>query len=1067
MKKIISCILCFSLLASIICIPVSATEDVVVSESIEEFCEDINEMISKYSDSEFVTPDFIEEEQPTVNIDKEIELNYCSRLIVQSDKPIDTYNAIDVASGFLNFYILQFNNEEETNYAYEQYKNNQDIISVEYDVSYNAFQQTTATVYEDGCLTYEDYQNDWSLVASGLDIVLKAYESSYLPEVVVAVIDTGINFSCEFLQERIVKTGFNNSGEDDANCEQDYYGHGTAVSSIINKCTTNNVKFANYRCGTRNGTLTSTAACSAIMQAINDGVIAINCSFIVSNNKNLEEAVINYAYQKNIIIISSAGNETGNLNIGNAFPINASKQLISVGSSNKYNLPSGFTAFGDVVDILAPGEDVYIIDLNNKISLSSGTSFSAPYITSVYAMLYCVYPTMPFTERLRIIKGSGMQIDEKYVTDFFGGGIIDVNELFELNTIKPPNFSLEEGKYIGKVSIELYTENGADIYYTMDQTYPSPTNGTLYTGPLEFEDDYFTIRAVAYKNGKRSNYVKKQIHSATLGTDDMFTITEDGLITAYCGNVKYLKIPEKVNEITVIDIVDNLFTDSELIGVILPNTVTHLGYTPNELGCICEHKQNPFANNTTIQYIEGNGIIDIGFNGMAFTYGLREVEFKNCERILNNGFKSSSLIGGYFPVVNSLGRQAFLNTTGLREIYLPLCKEVGQNVFSGASVLTMVYAPQITYQKKDALSNTPFDVANPKTVKQAFLECYELTAIDLPNLEVLGESSFCNTSVNRLELSNIRYIYDLPNTLKYNTGETCYSPYYRPVTINITLPSTLEYCVPATDYKNEYIEYVVYGTAGKESYVEQWAKENDIKFINISQETAIVEDIEPVWDKYSYKPLEFDARGFNRTYQWYGSKDKIQDNYDDKPITNATDKTFNPDDYKSYPYYYCVMTSTDKNIKDEIVSQVTITSSMCQNRLYYMVALTNTHIDFDNHLIYTKTTGCKDLFSIIGIQDNTNYSSLPSLVYKEYYWYGTGSEFVVYNGTQKERYTLIVEGDVDGDSAVDVLDAFQVSLVVNGHTELTDEHFLAADANSDGELTVEDYAQVVNLVLAS
>ncbi len=1066
MKKKISIILCISLLSSIICIPVSATEDVVASESIEEFCEDVNEMVTEYSDSEFVTPDFIEEEQIPENTDEEIEINYCPRLIVQSDKPIDTYNAIEVVSGFLNFYILQFKNEEDTNYAYEQYKNDPNIISVEYDVSYDAFAETTQEDPGETTITFDEYKNDWSMLATGMDIVLDEFANTTLPEITVGVVDTGIDFNCTYLKDRIIETGFNSSGENNSESEQDYNGHGTMVSSIIAKCTTDNVKIANYRCGTQDGKLTTASASSAILQAINNKVIAINCSFTVKDTFTLMNEVINYAYQKNILIFSAAGNESANLNYMNGFPINTSSKLITVGSCDEYNLPSWFTSFGNAIDILAPGENITAINLNNNICIASGTSFSAPYALSVYAMLYSTHQTVPFVEKSRIIKGSGMQTDEKYVTGFFGSGIINAIELFELNTISEPTFTLNEGKYIGKVSIDFFSEEGADIYYTMDQTYPSPTNGILYTKPLEFEDDYFTIRAVAYKNGKRSNYVTKQIHSATPGTDDMFTITDDGLITAYCGNVKYLKIPEKINGITVIDIVDNLFTDSELIGVILPDTITHLGRTPEGENCVCEHKQNPFAKNSTIEYITGVNITDVGLNGLAFTEGLREVELPNCERIHNSGFKSSSLIGAIFPNVKYVGKQAFFEATYLREIYLPECIEIGQKAFTSDTFLSIVYIPLATYEKNDLFTNNYYPINDNTTSREMFSKCPELTCIDLPNFEVIGKTSFYTTAINRIEFSNIRYIYDLPNILKYTTNETAYSPYYLPLELEISLPSTLEYCVPATDYKNEYIEYVVYGTAGKESYVEQWAKENDIKFINISQETAIVEDIEPVWDKYSYKPLEFDARGFNRTYQWYGSKDKIQGNYDDKPMTNATDKTFNPDDYKSYPYYYCVMTSTDKNIKDEIVSQVTITSSMCQNRLYYMVALTNTHIDFDNHLIYTKTTGCKDLFSIIGIQDNTNYSSLPSLVYKEYYWYGTGSEFVIFNGTQKERYTLIVEGDVTGDSSVDVIDATSVELVTNGHKQLTDIYFLAADTNLDQEITVEDYAQVVNLVLA-
>lgn len=1066
MKKIISFILSTSLLALIICIPVSATEEVVVSESVEEFCKDVNEMVNEYGDSDFVTPDFIQEEPISENTDEEIEINYCPRLIVQSNNPIDTYNAVEVVSGFLNFYILQFKNEEDTNYAYEQYKNDPNIISVEYDVSYDAFAETAQEDSNETPISFDEYKNDWSMVATGMDIVLDEFANTTLPEITVGVVDTGIDFNCTYLKDRIIETGFNSSGENNSESEQDYNGHGTMVSSVIAKCTTDNVKIANYRCGTQDGKLTTASASSAILQAINNKVVAINCSFTVKEASSLMDEVINYAHQKNILIFSAAGNESANLNYMNGFPINTSSKLITVGSSNEYNLPSWFTSFGNAIDILAPGENITVINLNNNICIASGTSFSAPYALSVYAMLYSTHQTIPFVERSRIIKGSGMPTDEKYVTGFFGSGIINAIELFELNTISEPTFTLNEGKYIGKVSMDFFSEDGADIYYTMDQTYPSPTNGTLYTKPLEFEDDYFTIRAVAYKNGKRSNYVKKQIHSATLGTDDMFTITEDGLITAYCGNVKYLKIPEKVNGITVIDIVDNLFTDSELIGVILPDTVTHLGRTPEGENCVCEHKQNPFAKNTTIEYITGNNIIDVGLNGLAFTEGLREVELPNCERIHNSGFRSSSLIGAKFPLVKYLGKQAFLEATYLREIYLPECIEIGQKAFTSSTFLSIVYAPLATYEKNDLFNNTDYPIDDNTTSREMFSKCSELTYIDLPDFEIIGKSSFYTTAINRVEFSKIKYIYDLPNILKYNTNETAYSPYFLPLELEISFPATLQYCVPATDYKNEYIKYVVYGTSGVNSYAEQWAKENDVEFINISQETAIVEDIEPVWDKYSYKSLEFDARGFNRTYQWYGSKDNKQGNYDDKPIKNATDKTFNPDDYKSYPYFYCIMTSTDKDIDGNIVSQVIIKSSMCQNRLYYMVSLPNTHIDFDNHLIYTKTTGCKDFFNIIEIQENTSYSSLPSLVYKEYSWYGTGSEFVIYNMSKREHYTLIVEGDIDGDSAVDVIDASVVALVANNLATLEDEYFLAADTNADEEITVEDYAQVVNLVLA-
>ena len=185
-------------------------------------------------------------------------------------------------------------------------------------------------------------------------------------------------------------------------------------------------------------------------------------------------------------------------------------------------------------------------------------------------------------------------------------------------------------------------------------------------------------------------------------------------------------------------------------------------------------------------------------------------------------------------------------------------------------------------------------------------------------------------------------------------------------------------------------------------------------------------------------------------------------------IALEEEQLLNPDDYKAYQYYYCVMTSRDKNVAGEVVSEVTIKSSMCHNRLYYMFALDDTYINFTNNLIYTKTTACRDILNIVGVQENTNYSSLPSLVYKDTKWYGTGAEFVIYdNSERKETYTLIVEGDVDGDSAVDVIDASIVALTSNGLSTFDENcYFLAADTNADEEITAEDYAQVVNLVLA-
>lgn len=936
MKKILSCILCFALLASIIYIPVTANEELVDTESVEQFCNDLNKMIDEYSDSDYVTPDFIEEEQVSIIVDNELETNYCPRLIVQSDKPIETYDAIEVVSGFFNFYILQFENETDTNYAYEQYSNDKDIISVEYDVSYDAITLTTEETTSNTELTYEDYENGWYLEATGIDKVLEKYENENLPEVIVAVVDSGVDLNNEYLKDRIKPTGFNNAGDGDEGSEQDYRGHGTSVTSVIANCTTDNVKIANYRCINSDGGIESfSLACVAILEAVSDGVIAINCSFGCYGDFELFDKTLEYAWSMSCPVFSSSGNYGQDNQFLEGSPLNASEYIISVGACTQFNTPANSTNYGKFVDILAPGVNMPLIALNDKIKLMGGTSFSSPFMVGVYAMYYVTHLKMSFEECTRIIKNCGSGTDEKYVTDFFGSGIVNPLKLFNLDLVEEPQFNIKEGKYIGDISIELSTTDNSDIYYTTDYSYPSPTNGTLYTEPILISDDSVRIRAVAYKDGQRSNYVTQTYYAAVLGTDDMFTINNDGVITEYKGNVNYLKIPEVVNGIIVKDISSfSGFNKAKLYGVILPDTVEYLGWTVDyyDRPTTDDEQIGLFEENETLHFVVGNGIKVIGYYGMSFIPNLYEVDFPNCEEIMCSGFYESSILGAVFPKVKKVDSEAFYNIRYLRELYLPECEFIGYQAFHLANHLRILYAPKANYLPNQEFVDETFTCNNPTATQLMLNGCDRLTRVDLPYLETIGTDSFEDTAVKDVELSNIKYIYDLPNTM--SSTYSYYGSYYQPVQISLSLPSTLQYCVSATNYKNEFINYVVYGTEGVRSYAESWAKENDIEFVNLSSETSIAEDIETIWDKYSYRPLEFNARGFNRTYQWYGSYDnKIGD---DIAILSATKNTFTPDESNEFPYYYCKMISTDINCDGEVVSRFEVFSSLCRNKFLHI-----------------------------------------------------------------------------------------------------------------------------------
>ena len=61
-----------------------------------------------------------------------------------------------------------------------------------------------------------------------------------------------------------------------------------------------------------------------------------------------------------------------------------------------------------------------------------------------------------------------------------------------------------------------------------------------------------------------------------------------------------------------------------------------------------------------------------------------------------------------------------------------------------------------------------------------------------------------------------------------------------------------------------------------------------------------------------------------------------------------------------------------------------------------------------------------------------------------------------------DEVTIVVNGDVNGDGAVDGFDAIEVGLATNGAHTIENEYAVAADITGDGEMSSADYAYLVN-----
>ena len=131
--------------------------------------------------------------------------------------------------------------------------------------------------------------------------------------------------------------------------------------------------------------------------------------------------------------------------------------------------------------------------------------------------------------------------------------------------------------------------------------------------------------------------------------------------------------------------------------------------------------------------------------------------------------------------------------------------------------------------------------------------------------------------------------------------------------------------------------------------------------------------------------------------------------------------------------------------------------------LLSFVGIGTTEIDYDNFIIRTYTQNSSNITEFLDVPETTMAISTASYICGNLELLGTGSIITIFDGNEYiGDFTLVVEGDVNGDSIVDALDAMHVGLASNGHRTLEGAYALAADSNADEVVDANDYQAIVN-----
>jgi subtilisin family serine protease len=174
-------------------------------------------------------------------------------------------------------------------------------------------------------------------------------------------------------------------------------GHGTPVAGIIGAATNNkqgiagiapNIRLMVLRAGTAAGFLEEDDVAEAILYALDNGCRIVNMSFGDAAFSHLIKDAVEYAVKQGILVVVSAGNSGNDIL---QYPA-AYDETIAVGASDVNKNIAPFSSYGSKLNIVAPGQDILSTSTSNTYGTYSGTSFSAPMVSGVLALMWSKNP---------------------------------------------------------------------------------------------------------------------------------------------------------------------------------------------------------------------------------------------------------------------------------------------------------------------------------------------------------------------------------------------------------------------------------------------------------------------------------------------------------------------------------------------------------------------------------------------------------------------------------------------------------------------------------------------------
>ena len=357
-------------------------------------------------------------------------------------------------------------------------------------------------------------ETQWNISAVGVDPQEEA-ERVIVEEnkVKIGILDSGVLTTDEIgMADHL---NFIEADDDIIVTYQDYTGHGTGVAGIIGAKLDGkgivginpNAELYSLRVFGEENKAPVSRIIEGIMWAIDHDIDVLNMSFSTNVDSKALHYAIQQAYAAGIVMVAAAGNEGGTIQYPAAY-----EEVISVGSVNQKQTLSDFSATGDNLDVVAPGEDILSTSYLWGYMAADGTSLSAAHVTGLASLILQQNPSLTPAQVKEVLCQSAIPLEENC-----GSGMVNGKNAYALlasgQPIEPgmePEISLDED--VPEYEETAYVKgewSGADHIGLVNGTGITPTylDMNMVNHYVRYADVYFNGSEYDKDGNKKDNFV--------------------------------------------------------------------------------------------------------------------------------------------------------------------------------------------------------------------------------------------------------------------------------------------------------------------------------------------------------------------------------------------------------------------------------------------------------------------------------------------------------------------------------------------------------------------------------